>query len=376
VPNLRFLVALRSDLEHYYGEPEVVGAVGFVAKVLQVTGWVGGVATCSLMKRIRVPVWKIYPVPTPPPLPPSRPSFTKQPTRRTSCCTSSGAEHARAIGVLEDHMRLEGKTALVTGASRGIGRATALELARRGAELILAARTVSDPVPGMPGTLFETAEGVRALGRDVQVVPADLNDMASVQNLADQALAWKGKVDVVVNNAAFLGRAAYHNLDELSFKNFERQFAVNVFAPFLLAKALVPAMRRNGGGAIVNITSSAGFIGQYTVPGITYGSTKAALNRLTTLLARDLAEDRIVVFALDPNFTRTTLVEQTSEQAGTDLSTAHPVQVPAAAIADLIQADATHTSGRVFKAADGQHPFLMADSQVPMPTGTEVDFLG
>src|ERR1700722_15853030 len=126
-------------------------------------------------------------------------------------------------------MRLEGKTALVTGASRGVGQATALELARRGADVILAARTVSDPIPGMPGTLSETAEAVRAIGREAYVVAAGLNDTASVDNLAEQALAWKGSVDVVVNNAAFLGRAAYHNLDELSFKNFQRQFAVNVF---------------------------------------------------------------------------------------------------------------------------------------------------
>jgi NAD(P)-dependent dehydrogenase (short-subunit alcohol dehydrogenase family) len=273
-------------------------------------------------------------------------------------------------------MKLEGSTALVTGASRGVGQATALELARRGADVILAARTVSDPIPGMPGTLSETAEAVRAIGREAHVVAADLNDMAAVANLAEQALAWRNRVDVVVNNAAFLGRAAYHNLDELSFKNFERQFSVNVFAPFLLTKTLVPSMRQHGGGVIVNVTSGAAFIGEYTVPGITYGPTKAALNRLTTLLARDLASDNIVVFAVDPSFTRTTLVEQTSEQAGTDVSMAHPVEVPAMAIADLVEADPVHTSGRIFKAVDGQHPFLMADSHVPMPTGVEVDFLG
>lgn len=273
-------------------------------------------------------------------------------------------------------MKLAGKIALVTGASRGVGQATAVEFARRGADVILAARTVVDPIPGLPGTLSETAQMVQALGREAHMVAADLNDMGSVQNLAEQALAWKGRVDVLVNNAAFLGRAAYHDLDELSFKNFERQFTVNVFAPFLLAKLLVPAMREHGGGVIVNVTSGAGLIGHYTVPGITYGSTKAAINRLSTLLARDLAPDHIAVFALDPSFTRTTLVEQTSEQAGTDLSQAHPVEVPANAIADLVEADASHTSGRVFKAVNHHKPFLMADSHQPMPTGAEVDFLG
>jgi NAD(P)-dependent dehydrogenase (short-subunit alcohol dehydrogenase family) len=273
-------------------------------------------------------------------------------------------------------MKLEGSVALVTGASRGVGQATALELARRGADVVLAARTVSDPTPGMPGTLEETADAVRSMGREPLVVAADLNDMESVEHLASEALAWRGRVDVVVNNAAFLGRAAYHDLDELSFKNFERQFRVNVFAPFLLAKLLVPTMRTNGKGVIVNITSGAGFIGAYTVPGITYGPTKAALNRLTTLLARDLADDAIAVFAVDPGFTLTVLVEQTSEQAGTDVSQAHPPEVPAAAIADLVEADPRHTSGRVFKAVAGHRPFLIADRHRPMPTGEEVDFLG
>jgi NAD(P)-dependent dehydrogenase (short-subunit alcohol dehydrogenase family) len=271
-------------------------------------------------------------------------------------------------------MRLEGRVVLVTGASRGVGQATALECARRGADLVLAARTVTDPAPSMPGTLTETADAVRALGPEALVVPADLNDMTAVEALADAAVRWKGHVDVVVNNAVFFGRAAYHNLDELSFKNFERQFRVNVFAPFLLSKLLVPTMRANGGGVIANITSGAALIGEYTVPGITYGSTKAALNRLSTLLARDLYEDNIAVFAIDPGFTLTVLVAQTSEQAGTDVSTAHPPQVPALAIADLIESDPSLTTGRVFKAAAGHHPHVMADSRLPMPPGQELDF--
>jgi NAD(P)-dependent dehydrogenase (short-subunit alcohol dehydrogenase family) len=272
-------------------------------------------------------------------------------------------------------MRLEGRVALVTGASRGVGQATALECARRGADVVLAARTLTDPVPNMPGTLTETADAVRALGADALLVPADLNDMAAVEQLADAALRWKQHVDLVVNNAVFFGRAAYHNLDELSFKNFERQFRVNVFAPFLLTQLLVPAMRTNGGGVIANITSGAGLIGEYNVPGITYGSTKAALNRLSTLLARDLERDNIAVFAIDPGFTLTVLVERTSEQAGTDISTAHPPEVPALAIVDLVEADLIFTTGRVFKAEAGHHPYLMADSHLAMPAGQEVDFL-
>jgi NAD(P)-dependent dehydrogenase (short-subunit alcohol dehydrogenase family) len=270
-------------------------------------------------------------------------------------------------------MDLKGRTALVTGASRGVGQAISLELARRGADVILAARTVSDPIPGMAGTLAETAAQVEALGQRAHVVAADLTDTTSVERLAEQALAWRGGVDVLVNNAAFLGRAAYHNLDELELKNFVRQITVNVVAPFILTKALVPAMRAAGGGVIGNVTSGSGIIGQYEVPGITYGTTKAALNRLTTLLARDLAQDHIVVFALDPSYTRTVLAEQTAGQVGMDISAAHEPEVPAKAFADLVEGDPAVVSGRVFQAKKGRRPLLMADSHAAMPDGVEVD---
>jgi len=171
-----------------------------------------------------------------------------------------------------------------------------------------------------------------------------------------------------------LGRAAYFSLDEMELKNFVRQFTVNVTAPFILARALVPAMRAAGGGTIVNITSGAGLIGEYSTPGIAYGTTKAALNRLSTLLARDLAPDHIAVFAVDPSYTRTALVEQTAEQVGLDASLAHPPEVPAQAVADLIEADPARTSGRIFKAVAGHRPYVMADSHQPMPEGSEIDF--
>lgn len=270
-------------------------------------------------------------------------------------------------------MKVADRVALVTGASRGVGQATAWELARRGADLILAARSVDAAPQGLSGTLEETAEGVRKEGREAHIVAADLNDPGSVESLAEQALGWRGRVDVLVNNAAFMGRAAYHSLDELELKNFMRQFNVNVTAPFILTKALVPAMRASGGGVIANITSGAGLIGAYSTPGITYGSTKAALNRLSTLLARDLRPDRIAVFAVDPGYTLTLLAEKTAEQAGTDVSTAHPTEVPARVITDLIEADLDRTTGRVFKTVQGKRPVLVADSSVPMPDGVEID---
>jgi len=268
---------------------------------------------------------------------------------------------------------LKGKVALVTGASRGVGQAIAYELARRGADLILAARTVEKAIEGMPGTLAETAAEIRELGGQAHIVRVDLTDAVSINQLAENALAWRGRVDVLVNNAAFLGRAAYYSLDETDLKNWTRQLTVNLTAPFLLAKLLVPSMRKYGGGVIVNVTSGSGLIGEYEVPGITYGTTKAALNRLSTLLARDLRPDGIAVFAIDPSYTRTVLAERTAQTAGLDASVAHDPSVPACKVADLVEADIDLSTGRVFRAVEGKRPLMVADSHVPMPEGKEID---
>ncbi len=270
-------------------------------------------------------------------------------------------------------MNLVDKVALVTGASRGVGQAIAVELARRGADLILAARSYDETIPQMPGTLMETKAAIEELGRQALPVRADLNDLTSVEELAATAIAWRGGVDVLVNNAAFLGRAAYYDLDQTEIRHWTGQLTVNLTTPFLLSKLLVPSMRERGGGAIVNITSGSGLIGQYDVPGIGYGTTKAALNRLSTLLARDLAGDRIAVFAVDPGYTRTVLVEQTAETAGMDASEAHPPSVPATTVADLLEADFDKVSGKVFAARERSRPRVMADSHEPMPEGYELD---
>lgn len=270
-------------------------------------------------------------------------------------------------------MNLQDKVALVTGASRGVGNAIAVELARRGADVVLAARSLDETVPEMPGTLMDTKAEIEALGRSAHAVRADLNDLDSVAALAEAAIAWKGGVDILVNNAAFLGRAAYYDLDATEIRHWNAQLTVNLTTPYLLAKLLVASMRSRSGGAIVNITSGSGLIGEYDVPGIGYGTTKAALNRLSTLLARDLEPDGISVFAVDPGYTRTALVQQTADTAGLDASDAHLPSVPAGIVADLLEADATTVSGRIFAARDGMRPLVVADSHLPMPEGVEMD---
>jgi NAD(P)-dependent dehydrogenase (short-subunit alcohol dehydrogenase family) len=258
-------------------------------------------------------------------------------------------------------MKLQGRTALITGASRGIGAATAVELARRGVDVIITSRT-AEPGGKIAGSLAETAEAVATAGGTAKVIPADLTLTDEVERMAAEAAAWHGHVDIVVNNAAFLGAPMYHSLDQLSLKNWERQLTVNLTAPFILAKALVPGMRAAGGGAIVNVTSGWRYE-EGTVPGITYQATKLALNRWSMALARDLRPDNIAVFALSPGFVRTVLSEQHSWEAGIDISSSHEARVPATDIAHLLERDPSEVSSRVFKTVQGggRPPEMVAD---------------
>src|SRR5262249_57723453 len=121
--------------------------------------------------------------------------------------------------------------------------------------------------------------------------------------------------------------------------NWQGQVKVKVRARLALCKALAPAMRSQGGGVIVNITSSAADMAEGDVPGIAYGATKAALNRLTLALARDLRPAGIAVFAVDPGYVRTEVAEQASAHPGwdIDIDTAHPPEVAARATAELVE---------------------------------------
>jgi NAD(P)-dependent dehydrogenase (short-subunit alcohol dehydrogenase family) len=244
---------------------------------------------------------------------------------------------------------LEGKVALVTGASRGIGRETALELARRGADVVVAARTV-ERRSKLPGTIGETVAAIEGLGRRAVAVATDMADPAAVDALAEAALEAWGRVDVLVNNAAYTsGHALTQPLWEMSRTDWELQFATNVHGPFSLTKAVTPAMQRHGGGVVVNITSKAyelvpvrggsrrefGGAGPWA-----YGATKAAVNRMTNGIAAQLYEHGIAVIAMEPGFVKTEFVSLMEDRGAFDASEAIPTSVPAEVVAYL--ADPQH----------------------------------
>lgn len=195
------------------------------------------------------------------------------------------APTAEDLSVAE-RFRLDGRAAVVTGAGKGIGAATATTLAEAGADVVLTARTLDD--------LDRVAEAVRAHGRQAVVVPGDVNDLGFLAELVDRALEELGRLDVVVNNA---GGSLSLPLLDTTVGQLEGAFHFNVSVPFELTRLAVPHLLEHDGAAVVNIGST---IGNRAVRGnLTHSLTKAAEGQLTRLMAVELAP-RIRVNAVLP----------------------------------------------------------------------------
>ena len=186
-------------------------------------------------------------------------------------------------------MELAGKVALVTGASRGVGAATAVALAEAGCDVALAARATRDSPQKLPGTLDETLERVERSGRRGLAVPTNLARQDEVERMVERTAAHFGRLDVLVNNAAitFVG-----DLD-IPLKRHDLVMEVNLRAPLIAMRCAVPHMRAAGGGGIVNVSSAASLA---PLPGLmSYGVSKAGLERATVDVANQLQDAGIAV---------------------------------------------------------------------------------
>jgi NAD(P)-dependent dehydrogenase (short-subunit alcohol dehydrogenase family) len=178
---------------------------------------------------------------------------------------------------------LEGQRALVTGATSGIGRAVALQLARDGAEVLVHGRDA--------GRGAQTVQEIRAAGGNASFLAADLGDAAEVRRLASEA----GDVDILINNA---GISRFGPTAEFDVSTFDEMFASNVRAPFALVAALAPGMAARGHGSIVSLSSMAGGVG--LVGGAAYGATKASLEAMTRAWAAEYSASGVRVNAIAP----------------------------------------------------------------------------
>jgi len=191
-------------------------------------------------------------------------------------------------------MRLEGKVAIVTGAAQGIGAAFAERLAAEGAATVVADLAFERAA--------ETAAAINASGGEALAVAVDVTDEAQTDAMAAAALAAYGRIDVLVNNAAlFVAAFPRKPFEELGVKEWDRMMAVNVRGPFLCCRAVFPAMREQGKGKIINVSSSTYFTG--TREFLHYVTSKAAVIGFTRQLAREIGDHNITVNALAPGLT-------------------------------------------------------------------------
>ncbi|HET6294368.1 MAG TPA: SDR family oxidoreductase [Kribbella sp.] len=190
-------------------------------------------------------------------------------------------------------MQLSGKNAVITGATSGIGRATALALAALGAQVLITGR---DQTRGK-----ELLEEVLAAGGAGQFLPADLTDATSAREFAGRALeAGDGRIDILVNN---LGIGSFGTTQSTTEEAFDQMYSVNVKVPYFLVAEIAPTMAERGDGAIVNVTTTVSGFGQ--AGAALYGSSKAAVALLTKAWAAEFGPSGVRVNTVSPGPTRT-----------------------------------------------------------------------
>jgi len=192
-------------------------------------------------------------------------------------------------------MKLQDRAALVTGAGTGIGRAIAETFAREGAKVAVNYSRSRDAAEEVVG-------GIRASGGTAIAVQADVSQSSEVTAMVERVNAEFGRLDVLINNAGWSTRIPHANLDDLTDEIWEHTFNTNLRGSFYCVRAVVPFMRKNAGGSIVNIASVAGITGMGS--SMAYAASKGGMITLTKSLARALAPD-IRVNAIAPGFVRT-----------------------------------------------------------------------
>ena len=237
-------------------------------------------------------------------------------------------------------MNLDGKVAIVTGASRGVGAAAAIALAREGVAVACAARaTDTDPLR-LPGTIDDTVRQITDAGGRAVAVPTNLANEEEIERMVTTAVDHFGRLDVLVNNAAI----TFPGDLDVPLKRYDLMMTVNLRAPLVAARAAVPHMKQHGEGTILNVSSAAALM---YIPGLmVYGMSKIAMEHLTVSLAEQLAADRIAVntFRIDLPVASEGFVANTP---GVDHSDWEPTEVPAEGIVWMLRQPPSYTGHNV-----------------------------
>lgn len=282
---------------------------------------------------------------------------------------------------------MEGRVALVTGASRGIGKAIAVRLAQGGFDVAITARTQVEGESGrdhsssirktdtsaLPGSLASTADLIRAAGVEALVLPADLIDRASLGAAATTLLERWGGVDVIVHNARFIGPGHMDAVLDTPVEVLEKHVQGNALAPLVLNRYLLPPMLEKGGGTVIYITSTAGFAAPLGKPGeggwgLSYSLSKAAGHAIARHLAVEYADKGIRAFNLQPGAIRTERILQDMKEFGFGDDFGEPGEV----IGEVVQwlatsPEADRYNGQCIEAQNFCHNHSLLPGWTPKP---------
>jgi hypothetical protein len=246
------------------------------------------------------------------------------------------------------------RVAFVTGASRGIGKASAIALARRGFDVVVTARTVHEGQAAdgsdLPGSIATTAEAVRAAGREALPLRLDLLDRASIDAALDETAARFGPIGVLVNNGIYTGEATMQHVLDLDLDEVAKLFEANVFAQLHIVQRVAREMIAAGGGTIIDLISAAG-MSDPPAPagrggwGFAYAASKAAFQRLVGVLAVEHPGAGLRLFNVEPGFVVTEAMVHHDPDGHFAQFGGAPPSVPASVIAwlaDSEEADELH----------------------------------
>jgi 3-oxoacyl-[acyl-carrier protein] reductase len=211
-------------------------------------------------------------------------------------------------------VRLDGKVALVTGAARGIGRATALALAQAGADVVVADVDLE--------RARQVVQEIESHGRNAVAVSTDVSEREAVYQLVGEAVSRFGRVDILVNNAGIIRRGTFLEHDP---EEWERVLDVNLGGTYYCCREVVPLMIKQRGGRIINVSSVVGRMGDIaSAP--SYGTSKGAINTFTKSLARELAPHGITVNAIAPHAIETEMSQEWPEEKRQQIVEAIPLK--------------------------------------------------
>ncbi len=245
-------------------------------------------------------------------------------------------------------MNLTGKAAIVTGAGRGLGWAIALRLAEEGAKVAIADIDLK--------SAQEKAEAIRKTGCESMAVKADVSRWAEVQDLIKQVVTQFGRIDILVNNAGLLG--PYYSVDEYPEEIWNQVISVNLTGTFLCCKAVLPVMKKQGSGTIVNIASVAGKEGNALMA--PYSASKGAIITLTKTLGKELATSNIRVNCVSPALLNTDMAKAMTPEQRALLASKIPMgrlgnpEEVASVVKFLVSDESSFVTGQCYDVSGGR----------------------